>query len=51
MNIENTIKKINALIDGDKVKALDIMQLSQAAVNLANAGAQIKSTELMKGTS
>ncbi len=39
MNIEATVKKINDLIDStDKdFKAHEIMQLSQAALNLAHA--------------
>lgn len=44
MNIEETIKRINDLIDNsDKAffKPQDIMQLSQAALNLAHAEATL----------
>ena len=48
MNIKETIQKINDALDKKDVNALEVMQLSQAAVNLANAAAQQKSTKLMK---
>ncbi|MDF1643928.1 MAG: hypothetical protein P1U80_07070 [Pseudomonadales bacterium] len=43
MNIEETVKKINALIDRpDKdFKPHEVMQLSQAALNLAHAEAAL----------
>lgn len=45
MNIEETIKKINNLIDNvDKdFKAHEVMQLTQAALNLANVAAILDS--------
>lgn len=43
MNIENTIKKINDLIDNNdkNFKANEIMQLSQSALNLAHVAATL----------
>lgn len=43
MNIKETVKKINDLIDNtDKdFKPHEVMQLSQAALNLANAEATL----------
>lgn len=47
MNIEETITKINDLIDNaDKdFKAHEVMQLSQAALNLAHTAQVVKQTK------
>jgi len=43
IEIENTIKKINDLIDNAEkdLKANEVMQLSQSALNLANTAATL----------
>ena len=43
MNIEETVKKINNLIDskGVTLNATEIMQLSQSALNLAHTAATL----------
>jgi len=45
MNIEETIKKINDLIDSKDFKPQEVMQLSQSALNLANAAATLNGIE------
>ena len=45
ISIKEVVEKINALIDTKDFKPHEVMQLSQAAVNLANAGAVINNVK------